>query len=93
MEEEQSERYEKSDIIKLSIFDGNNFSNWKFRTDILMRDYVIESFLTKSANEYVEILVLETDTAAIQRENNKKKEEKGTTLRDPETLSNLCDLE
>lgn len=72
MEEEKNLKHE---FQKLSIFNGKNFSNWKFRIQILMKEHGIESFLTKSTNEYVDIVIQPDDTAETRTEKNKKKEE------------------
>lgn len=59
----EEERDERSEIRKLSIFNGKNFGNWKFRMQILLKEHGIESFLTKSVNEYEEIKMLQNDEA------------------------------
>jgi hypothetical protein len=63
----------RSDTKKFAIFNGKNFSNWKFRMEILLREHEIEGFLTKSVDEYDEIRILEDDTEAIRTEKNKTK--------------------
>lgn len=69
------EKFTKYETQKQSLFNGKNFSNWKFRIEILMKEHDVGSFLTKSVDEYEEIVIAENDTAAVQAEKNKKRHE------------------
>lgn len=71
MEEEKYLKFEH----KYSMFNGKNFSNWKFRIEILMKEHGVQSFLTKSIDEYPDIIIAQNDSAAVQAEKEKKKEE------------------
>lgn len=71
----KGEKNAKYEIQKLSIFNGKNFSNWKFRIQILMKEHGVESFVTKSTEEHADIVIGPNDSAEAQAEKNKKKEE------------------
>lgn len=66
---------EKVEMRKLSIFDGKNFSNWKFRTEVAMREYNIDNFLKKPVEENEEFEVDAADTPEIGAEKESQKNE------------------
>lgn len=49
--------------------------NWKFRIEILMKDHVVQSSLTKSIDEYPDIIIAQNGSAGVRAEKNKNKEE------------------
>lgn len=67
---------EKLEIRNLSVFNGTNFSNWKFRMATLLKEQGFERFLTKSVNEDEELIEMANDSAEVRAEKlkNKKKE-------------------
>lgn len=65
---------ERIEIRKVVIFDGGNFNNWKFRTEIILKEYGISEFLTKSLEEYDEIVEVDGEDAAATAGRLKKRE-------------------
>lgn len=63
---------EKVEYRKIAVFDGGNFNNWKFRTEILFREYGINKFLTKTIDEFDELIEVDGETAAARTERLKK---------------------
>lgn len=63
---------EKLEFRKTAVFDGGNFNNWKFRTEILFKEYGIHKFLTKTTNEFDETVQVDGETAERRTERLKK---------------------
>lgn len=49
------------DRYKVSLFDGTNFRNWKFRMETLLEEHDLMEFIENSVTQMVEII--DTDTA------------------------------
>jgi len=65
---------DKIEIRKVAVFEGVNFNNWKFRTEILLKEYGISGFLTKTTGEHDEVMAVAGETAEAQTERMKIKE-------------------
>lgn len=66
---------DKVEFRKIAIFEGVNFNNWKFRTEITLKEYGIHGFLTKTTEEFDEVMEVDGETAAARTERMKKIEE------------------
>lgn len=66
---------ENREIRKLCIFNGRNFNDWKFRVEIQLKEYEIETFLTKFADEYEETVMVDGDNEQVRTAKDKLKEE------------------
>lgn len=67
---------DKNEMKKSYMFNGKDFNNWKFRMKILLREHDAEEFITKSLEEYEEII----DHLAKLKEELRKKERKCYSL-------------
>lgn len=55
----------EEDRYKVPLFDGTNFSNWKFRMETLLDEHDLTDFIEKSVTQMVELRT--TDTTNFER--------------------------
>lgn len=65
---------EDKDKYKAAIFDGTNFSNWKFRLEVVLEEHELLEFLENSVEDIVELRADNADTAAEAEEKKKKRD-------------------
>lgn len=56
------------DRYKVPLFDGTNYSNWKFRMETLLEEHELTEFIEKSVNLMVEIKSSDTAEQRVQKE-------------------------
>lgn len=55
---------------RIPLFDGNNFSNWKFRMEVLLKEKDLLEFTQKPDNEIVEAAATQLTPAEQQQLEN-----------------------
>lgn len=65
---------DRIEIRKVVMFEGINFNNWKFRTEVILKEYGIDGFLTKTIGEYDEAMEVDGEKAEARAERIKKME-------------------
>lgn len=63
---------DRVEIRKVVMFEGVNFNNWKFRTEVILKEYGINGFLTKTTGEHDEAMEVVGENAAARTDRMNK---------------------
>jgi len=61
---------------RIPLFNGTNFSNWKFRMETLLTEMDLVSCITQKYTEMVEILITDTTEQRTMKESKIRKKQK-----------------